>query len=68
MLLGVLGTVFTSPPSPGGFKNPWKKIRETRRLEPFHEKHFVERKNEARKQPDKNLSMRRLEFMPRNLD
>jgi hypothetical protein len=33
----------------------------------IHEKHFVERKNEGRK-PDKNPSLRRLEFMPRNLD
>jgi hypothetical protein len=31
------------------------------------EYHFVERKNEGRKL-DTNLSMRRLEFMPRNLD
>jgi len=27
------------------FKNPYKKIRETRKLESIHEKHFVERKN-----------------------
>jgi hypothetical protein len=50
-----------------GFKNPYKKIPETRKLENIHEKHFVERKNEVRK-PDKNSSLRRLEFMPRNLD
>jgi hypothetical protein len=36
-----------------GFKCPYKKIRETRKLESVHEYHFVERKNE---------------FMPRNLD
>jgi hypothetical protein len=43
-----------------------KKIRETRKLESFHEWHFVERKNEGRI-PDKNSSQRRLKFMPRNL-
>jgi len=30
------------------FKNPYKKIRETRKLEFIHEQHFVERKNEGR--------------------
>jgi hypothetical protein len=30
-----------------GFKNPYKKIRETRKLESVHEKHFVEQKNEG---------------------
>jgi hypothetical protein len=39
---------------------------ETRKFEPIHEQHFVKRKNEGRK-PDKDLNMRRLEFMPRNL-
>ncbi len=34
------------------FKNPYKKIRETRKLESIHRQHFVERKNEDRK-PDK---------------
>ncbi len=48
-----------------GFKNPYKKIRETRKLESIHEKHFVEWKNEDRK-PHKSSSLRRLEFMPRN--
>ncbi len=38
-----------------GFKNPYKKIRETKKT----------RKNKDRK-PDKNLSLIRLEFMPRN--
>ena len=42
-------------------------VRKTRKLESFHEKHFVERKNEGRK-PDKNLCLRRLEFMLRNFD
>ncbi len=42
-----------------GFKNPYKKIRETRKLESIHEKHFVEWKNEDRK-PHKNSSLRRL--------
>jgi hypothetical protein len=42
-------------------------IRETRKLESAREKHFLERKIEGRK-PDKDLSLRRLEFMPRNLD
>jgi hypothetical protein len=32
----------------------------------FHEKHFVERKNEDRK-PDKNSSLGRLKFVPRNI-
>ncbi len=50
-----------------GFKNPYRKIRETRKLESIHEYHCVERKNEGRK-PMKNLSRKRLEFMPRNLD
>ncbi len=36
-----------------GFKNT-KKIRETRKLEYIHEKHFVEQKNEGRK-PDSSL-------------
>jgi hypothetical protein len=35
------------------FNNPYKKIPETRKFEPFHETHFVERKNEGRK-PDEN--------------
>ncbi len=49
------------------FKNLYKKIRETRKLKSFHEKRFVERKNEGRKL-DKNSNLRRLEFMPTNLD
>ncbi len=49
------------------FKNPYKKICETKKLESLHEQHFVERKNESRK-PDKNSSLRRLKFMPRNLN
>jgi hypothetical protein len=44
------------------FNNPYKKIPETRKLESFHETHFVERKNKGRK-PDENSSLRRLEFM-----
>jgi hypothetical protein len=50
-----------------GFKKPYKKIRETRKPKSIHEKHFVERKNEGRK-PDKDSSLRRLEFKPTNLD
>jgi hypothetical protein len=50
-----------------GFKNPCKKIFETRKLDSTYEWHFVERKNEGRK-PEKNSSLRRLEFMPRNLE
>jgi hypothetical protein len=45
----------------------FQKIRETRKLKSIHEQHFVEMKNEGRK-PDKNSSLRRLKFMPRNLD
>ncbi len=37
---------------------------ETKKLECIHEKYCVERKNEGRK-PDKNSSLRRLEFKPR---
>jgi hypothetical protein len=44
-----------------------QKIRETIKLESIHEWHFVERENEGR-MPDKNSSLRRLEFMPRNID
>ncbi len=40
-----------------------KKICETRKLESFREWHLVKRKNEGRK-PDKNSSLRRLEFVP----
>ncbi len=47
-----------------GFKNPFERIRETKKLESIHEYHFVERKNEGRKR-DKNSSLRRLEFVPR---
>ncbi len=44
-----------------GFKNPYKKIRETRKLKFIHE-------NEGRK-PNKISSLRRLEFIiPTNLD
>jgi hypothetical protein len=52
-----------------GFNNPilTNKIRETRKLNSIHEQHFVERINEGRK-PHKNLNLRRLEFMSRNLD
>jgi hypothetical protein len=50
-----------------GFKNSYKKICETRKLESVHEQHFVEQKNEGRK-PDKNLSLKSLEFMSRNLE
>jgi hypothetical protein len=28
-----------------GFKNPYKKIHETRKLESIHEQHFIERNN-----------------------
>jgi hypothetical protein len=45
------------------FNNPYKKIPETRKLESFHETHFIERKNKSIK-PDENSSPRRLEFMP----
>jgi hypothetical protein len=34
-----------------GFKTPYKKIRETRKLETVHEQNLVEQKNEGRK-PD----------------
>ncbi len=50
-----------------GFKNPYKKIHETKKLESIHEKQCVERKNKGKK-PDKNSSLRRLGFVPRNLD
>ncbi len=31
------------------FKDPYKKIRETRKFESIHQKHFVEQKNKGRK-------------------
>jgi ribosomal protein S21 len=43
-----------------------KKIRKTRKFASIREKHLLERKNEGRK-PDKNSSLRRLEFRLRNL-
>jgi hypothetical protein len=33
-----------------GFKDPYKKICETRKFESIHQKHFVEQKNKGRKQ------------------
>jgi hypothetical protein len=50
-----------------GFKNPYRKIRKTRKLESINEHHCVEQKNEGRK-TNKKLSLRRLELMPRSLD
>ncbi len=44
---------FKKNPYSSGFKNPYKKIRETRKIESIHELHFVWRKNDGRK-PDKN--------------
>jgi hypothetical protein len=49
------------------FKKPHTKIRKTGKLEAIHEWHFVEQKKKGRK-PDKNSIMRRLEFVPKNLD
>jgi hypothetical protein len=53
------------------FKKPVQKIREIKRRESIHEQHFVERKNEGRKtdkaQVWQDSSLRRLEFIPRNL-
>jgi hypothetical protein len=49
-----------------GFKNPYKKSAKHEE-EFIHEYRFVERENEGRK-PNKNSSLRILEFMPRNLD
>jgi hypothetical protein len=49
------------------FRTLYKKLRETRKLESIYEKHIVEQKNQGRK-PDKNSSLRRIEFRPRNLD
>jgi hypothetical protein len=45
-----------------GFKNLYKKIRETRKLKSTPEKHFVERKeNEGRNQTNKNSILRILD-------
>ncbi len=44
-----------------------QKFREARKLEPIHEYHFLEPKNEGEK-PDKNSSLRRIKFMHRDLD
>ncbi len=41
-----------------------KNIDETKKLKPIREWHLVERKNEGRK----NSRLRRLEFLPRNLN
>jgi hypothetical protein len=50
-----------------GFKIPHEKIHETRKLEYIDEYHLVDQKNVGRK-PDKTSNMRKLKFMPRNLD
>jgi hypothetical protein len=47
-----------------GFKN---QSAEQENSSLIHEEHFVEHKNEGRK-PDKNSRLRRLEFMPKNLE
>ncbi len=46
-----------------GFKSPYKKIRETRKLKSIYDLRFAEQKNEGRK--NKRWSLRRLEFMPK---
>jgi hypothetical protein len=65
--------LFTVSPTGGFYRKPYstlvlnihtKKSTKQKELESLHEKHFVERKNEGRK-PDKNSSLRRLEFVPR---
>jgi hypothetical protein len=50
-----------------GFKNPYKNLRNKKTRGCILELHFVEWKNEGKK-PDKISSLRRLKFMPRNLD
>ncbi len=50
-----------------GFKKCIQKNLRTRKIESFRGEHFVESKDEGRK-PDNNSSLRRLEFMPKNLD
>jgi hypothetical protein len=55
------GRIFTKNILHSGLRNPYEKIRETRKLEFIH---FVERKQEGRK-PDKDSI---LAFMPRNLE
>ncbi len=49
------------------FKKCIQTIRWTRKLESIRGEHFVQSKDEGRK-PDKNSSLRRLEFKPKNLD
>ncbi len=49
------------------FKNPLKNSRNKKSRVYSWIAFFVERKDKGRK-PDKNLSLRRLEYMPRNLD
>jgi hypothetical protein len=49
-----------------GFKNPCKKAAKQENLSLFMKSISVERKIEGRK-PDKNFSLRRLQFMPRSL-
>jgi hypothetical protein len=50
-----------------GFKNPYRQNPQNKKLESLNENNCGERKNEGIK-PIKNLSLRRLELMPRNLD
>ncbi len=50
-----------------GLKVLIQKIRETRKFKSIHKWHFIEQKNEGRKS-DNNSNLRRIDFMPRNLD
>ncbi len=49
-----------------GFKNPYTKIPDTRKLESIHYQHFIEHKNEGGK-PVKNSSLRRLDTSTKNV-
>jgi hypothetical protein len=50
-----------------GFRNPYEKSAEISKFESIHKKAFCRLKNAGTK-PDKNSSLSRLEFMPKNLD
>jgi hypothetical protein len=51
-----------------GFNNPYKNPRKGRKLLSIHEMHFVEGIKKEGRKPDKNSRLKRLEFMPRNLN
>jgi hypothetical protein len=51
-----------------GFKNPYQKIREIRKLETINVQHFVERKNEVIQPETKLESEKTRVYAQKNLD